>query len=306
MCVAIGTMVSTVHAADVLLIPDSTTDTVMAFDPADGTLLDAAFIPDPGSPGGFDVLIQPIHAIDSGRGTILVSDQNRDAVLEFGFDGSYIRVFTNGGVIDNSVLNNVRGIAMRPNGELLVCNSGNTSGIIEANRNAVVPFDSNGVQAGQFIFQRYGGIDGPFGVLVLDDMVLVSSDSRNFIARYTPDNKFDDLFARDPQFSFLQQIALSQQNTILVAAFSPGFIAEYARDGTQLGVINPPSLSGYRGVAELDNGNLLVTTGTGVHEVTRTSLLVQTERATSGARFIERVKLAPEHAARLAGKRGGV
>jgi hypothetical protein len=37
-------------------------------------------------------MIQPINAVDSGHSTILVSDENADAVLEYGYDGKFIGV----------------------------------------------------------------------------------------------------------------------------------------------------------------------------------------------------------------------
>jgi hypothetical protein len=45
----------------------------------------------------------------------------------------------------------------------------------------------------------------------------------------------------------------------------------------------------FRGVAELDNGNLLVTSGTGVQQVTRTGLVVATHATGSEFRYITRV-----------------
>ncbi len=62
-----------------LLIPDSTTDRVMAFDPTTGNLVDADFIPaDP------DNLSTPKSAIlSAGGNSILVSDQIDDVVQEY-------------------------------------------------------------------------------------------------------------------------------------------------------------------------------------------------------------------------------
>jgi hypothetical protein len=289
---------SSAVAADVLLIPDSVADQIMAFDPNDGTLLDPAFIPDPGVVNNVDVFRRPLNAIASGNGTVLVSDQFADLVAEFDFDGNFLGVFSNGGQVDTDILNNVRGIDVRANGELLVSNTG--SGILPTS-NSIVRFDTAGNLGASFIFSRYGGIRGPFDVLVLDDMILVADEGSDFIARYTIDGRFDELFARN--LNFPQQMNRTASNTILVAVFSGGFIAEFDMNGQQIGQFDPGGLSGYRGVIELGNGNLLVTTGTGVHEVTRLGIVVATEFAGSEARYIERVTLPPTRSiAEISGK----
>ena len=291
----------TAHAGDplpaeILLIPNSSTRNIMAFDPQDGTLLDEAFIENPGTVDGFQVFNRPLHAIDSGRGTILVGDQLRHIVAEFGFDGTYLGIFAPAGGQDTNILNNIRGLAMQADGQLLVSNSG--SGI-NPNNNSIVRFDQDGVQNGTLIFQRYGGIRGPFDVLLLDDMILVAADQSNFIARYTPEGKFDELFARGLQFP--QQLATTPSDTILCAVFSGGYVAEFMMDGTPVGVYAPPGLGGYRGVHELGNGNLLVTTSTGVQEITRTGLVVGTKFASNELRYIQRITLPEER--RMAGAR---
>ena len=70
-----------------LLIPDSGFDKVWAFDPFDGSLVNSDFIPNHVS------LSQPINAVDSGRGTVLVTDEVNDAVLEFGYNGAFLGTF---------------------------------------------------------------------------------------------------------------------------------------------------------------------------------------------------------------------
>ena len=127
---ALGTLPET----GLLLIPESTNDRVMAFDPVTGDLIDADFIPaDP------DNLSTPIHAILSADGTsILVSDQIDDVVQEYDItDGSYIGVFAPAGGVDNGILDNIRGIALDPNnGNLLV------SVASGANADAIAEFDT--------------------------------------------------------------------------------------------------------------------------------------------------------------------
>lgn len=275
-----------VEPVDVLLIPNSGANTIMAFSTADGSLLNAQFIPDPGSMDGV-TFSRPLHAIASSWGTILVADQLRHMVAEFDYDGNYIRIFAPAGGPDQQVLRNVRGLSLHANGDVLVSNVGPSSGIA-ATSHAVARFQGDSMKVDPFIFQRYGGIAGPFDVLVLSEMILVSAEGTNFVARYTLEGKFDELFARD--LSFPQQLAEAANGNILLAVFSGGYIAEFERDGTPVGQYSV-GLSGFRGVAELDNGNLLVTSSTGVHEINRQGQLVSTKFASSEMRYIERVTL---------------
>ncbi|MCB0250614.1 MAG: ExeM/NucH family extracellular endonuclease, partial [Anaerolineae bacterium] len=95
-----------------LLVPDSTNDRVMAFDPTTGNLVDADFIPaDP------DNLSTPKSAIlSAGGNSILVSDQLEDVVQEYALDGSYMGIFAPAGGLNNAILDNITGIDLRPNG----------------------------------------------------------------------------------------------------------------------------------------------------------------------------------------------
>jgi hypothetical protein len=69
-----------------LLIPDWTGDRVCAFSPVDGSLINANFIPT-----NTTLFDSPKHALPTPLGTILVSDQLKDAIHEFDGFGNYIR-----------------------------------------------------------------------------------------------------------------------------------------------------------------------------------------------------------------------
>jgi len=280
------TGVMNARAEDVLLVTDAAADRVMAFSPVDGSVVNLNFITDPGVVNSVDIFNRPLHAIDSGRGTVLVSDQFANLVAEFTFDNQFVGIFANSGVVDTSVLSNVRGIGLLPGGDLLVTSGGGTIGV---NARTVQRFNQAGARVDPFAFSRYGGIRGPFGILVLDDKVLVSDEGSDFIAQYTLQGKFTGLFARN--LDFPQQMSRTPSGNILVAVFSGGVIAEFDANGTQVGQYDPGTLSGYRGIIELDNGNLLTTTGTGVHQVTRTGLVVTSPFLGSETRYIERVTL---------------
>jgi hypothetical protein len=283
---------------EILLITNaqSTARRIMAFSPADGSLVSDSFIALPGSIGGVTPS-RPLHAIASPWGTVLVTDQLRHVVYEFNWDGSGASIFAPAGGPDNAVLNNIRGMAVLPSGEVLVANNGPTANT--DNDHAIVHFDENAQPTPQLIFQQYGGIRGPFDVIVGENMILVSSEGAAHVARFSAAGKFNELFARN--LPFPQQLAFAANGNVLVANSSaPSRISEYAADGTLVGQYTA-GLSAFRGVHELDNGNLLVTNNTGVHVITRSGQFVQTVFTGSELRYIERVTLPQGVAAARAG-----
>jgi hypothetical protein len=88
-----------------LLIPDWDNDRVCAFSPVDGSLINANFIPT-----NRDLFDSPKHALPTPSGTILVSDQLKDAIHEFDGFGNYIRTIAS---ITSSGIDNIRGMAIR-------------------------------------------------------------------------------------------------------------------------------------------------------------------------------------------------
>lgn len=257
-----------------LLIPESTNDRVMAFDPVTGDLVDPDFIPaDPTN------LSTPIHAILSASGdTILVSDQIDDSVEEYDLNGVWQGEFAGG---NTAILDNVRGIALRPNGNLLVTvGSG-------ANSNAVAEFDTTGVYVGNFVAIGSGGLNSPFDVYGRTNDWLVNGITSDAVHRYDlSGNYIANLTAIN---TFPEQAAEASNTNVLIANFSgtEEGVVEYTATGTQVGIYDPASLGGYRGVYELPNGNILTTNGSGVHEIDRSGNLVNTKISGVSARFIE-------------------
>jgi hypothetical protein len=264
-----------------LLVPDSTNDRVMAFDPLTGDLVDPDFIPaDP------DHLSTPINAILSAGGdSVLVSDQLGDVVQEYDMEGNYLGVFAPAGGPDPSILDNIRGIALRPNGNLLVTVGGGT------NIDAVAEFDTGGNYLGNFVANGDGGLDSPFDAYGRSDDWLVGGSSSHAIHRYDLTGAYiADLTAID---SFPEQLTEASNSNVLVANFqgTEQGVVEYTSDGVLVGIYNPAALENYRGVYELPNGNILTTTDNGVFEIDRSGNLVETKIPSVGARFIELVLL---------------
>jgi len=280
-------------AADVLLIPDSEGDRVWAFSAQDGSLVTDSYIIDPGVSGGVDVFNRPIEVLISSTGSLLVTDQFANVVSEFDAFGAFVGVFSLGGVRDTQIMNNIRGghvLTTGPGaGDVLVCNAGGTNALLVSQNNIKRLAPGDGSELADFAFNRYGGIRGPFDAIEYAGSVLVCDEGSDVIVRYTPEGKFDERFVSSfdvPQLEFPQQMAIAGNGNLLVCEFSNGIIFEFAPDGTLAGQFDPGSLNLYRGIAELGNGNLLVTTTTGVHEVTRSGLVIETEAGGAGFRYI--------------------
>jgi len=259
-----------------LLIPESTNDRVMGFDPITGDLVDDNFIP-----ADVTNLATPIEAMLTYDGTgILVSDQIRDAVQLFDLDGNFVRTFAPIGGPDTSILDNVRGIEYHTNNNLLVSLS---SG---ANADAVAEFDTDGNWLGNFVAN---GETDPFDVLyweTVDEYLIADIATPDIIKRYDTNGNF--IANLTEYVNFPEQLAFAANGNILAACFStPSGVHEYLPNGTLVAVYTV--LTSLRGVYELPNGNILTTNGTGVYEINRSNVIVDTKISGVSARFINYV-----------------
>jgi uncharacterized repeat protein (TIGR01451 family) len=260
-----------------LLVPDSTNDRVMAFDPMTGNLVDADFIPTNAVIG---TGIEAILAADGN--SILLSDQIGDVVHRFDLDGNYLGIFAPAGGANTAILDNIRGIALDDSGNLLVTVGGG------ANANAVARFDTAGNSTGNFIAPGAGGLGSPFDIYRQGNQWLVAGIDSDTIVAYDLTGTPIGVFAAVNTFP--EQIAEAGNGNVLVANFSPGTeegVIEFGpAGGAQIGRYDAPGLTGYRGVFELGNGNILTTTGAGVHEIDRAGNLVENKITGVSGRFI--------------------
>ncbi|MCH9651033.1 MAG: IPTL-CTERM sorting domain-containing protein [Deltaproteobacteria bacterium] len=270
-----------------LLVPESTNDRVMAFDPMTGDLVDPDFIPADAAN-----LSTPIHAILSADGlSILVSDQLEDVVQQYDLTGTFVGTFAPAGGVDNSILDNVRGIALRPNGNLLVTVGGG------GNDDAVAEFDTAGNFLGNFVTIGAAGLDSPFDVLEISMGGGSLAVGEFLVGGITSDaiHHFDaagaPLADLAPIDTFPEQLVQAANGNILIANFigAQEGIMELDNTGALVGTYDPASLGGFRGVYELPNGNILTTNGGGVHEIDRAGNLVETKIAGVSGRFIQLV-----------------
>ena len=242
-------------AEGVLLVPDSSNGRVMAFDPQTGNLLDPDFIPyqeeaNLGTP--IEVMLNP------GGDGFWLSDQIRDVVYGYDLEGNFLGVVAPAGGANTAIADNIRGIALSPDGNLLVTVA---SG---GNANAVAEFDPAGNYLGNYLPNGAGGLNGPWDLLFRENDVLVTASSSGHIHRYgldgTPLGQFHS------GLGFPQQMQQLPNGNILIGQFTtlggvtPG-VWELTADGDLVGIYT--GVSGNRGVYELPNGNILPPTPTG-------------------------------------------
>ena len=238
-----------------LMVTNWTEDNVWLLSKENGDLIDQNFIPP--SPS---VLGSPKMAMQHFNGlSILVSDQITDGVYRFDTSGAYIGLFAPNGGVNNTILDNLRGIRYRANNNLLVCNASGAS------QNTIQQFDT----AGNFIntFIPSTNLNSPFDILMRsNDMLITNSSGANKITRFDLNGNFLSNFYSGSNFNFPQQLQRLPNGNILVAAFStPSGIAVLDSNGNFIRLMN--GVTGVRSVFVLDNGNYLITNGSGLHEV---------------------------------------
>ena len=237
-----------------LMIPDWTDDKVILLSAFNGDVVDLNFIPTTQPQ-----LQSPKHAIQHFNvRNILVSDQLSDVVQRFDTNGSYINVFAPAGGLNNNILDNIRGIAYRPNFNLLVTVGSGLS------QNTVQHFDTAGNHIAQYINT---GLNSPFAILIRATDILVSNFSgTNRISRYDLNGSFLSYLYTGSDFAGPQQIYKLPNGKLIVAAFSPpSGIAYLDSNGTFIRILN--AVTGNRAVYLLGNGRYLTTNSTGIYEI---------------------------------------
>ncbi len=254
---------------DLLLIPDSGNDRIWAFDPFDGSLVNDNLIPGGGQ------LTQPINAINSGRGTILVSDETGDRVQEFNYNGSYVGLFAD----SSDGLDGPFGMTVY-NSQVYVVSNVNDK---------IVRFELDGSNP-----VDWASVDGsPRDIVFRETDALVSDSGSEDILRYDlsgnllapPFHESDGVSGID----FPQQMQLEANGNVLAAGFSAPFgLYEYDSAGNEINAYTN-LITSPRGVYRLGNGQLLYAGGTRVMRYDPNTLTEETVINQSGTsfRFIE-------------------
>jgi hypothetical protein len=250
---------------EILLIPDSGNDRLWTFSAFDGSVINNNFAS--GS------MLQPINAIDSGNGTILVTDETADSILEFSSSGNFLGVFadsTDG--IDGPFGIHRHGshvyVASSVNGSILRFNSDGTGGTIWAT-----------------------GFGTPRDIVFRANDVLVSESTGDDILRFDFDGTLLGTFHNSDGVTgidFPQQMQLDGNNLLAAGFTAPFGLYQYDANGAQIAAYTN-LISSPRGIFRLGNGNLLYAGGTRVM-LYDTSTLTETmivNQSGASFRFIE-------------------
>ncbi len=251
-----------------LLIPDSSADRIVMVDAQTGDVVDPFFFP--ASTPNFGT---PKIALQTSDAKILVSDQVTDGVWKYDTLGNSLGIFAPIGGVNTAILDNIRGMVYRPNGNLLVAVGGG------GNVNTIQQFDSAGVNLGAFINTN---LSSPFNLAYRSGDLLVSMSGGTKLNKYTFDGTYIGV-GISGTYNFFQQIYAHPGDSFAVANLTGAAagIVTFDSAGNQTSLLNGVTTN--YGVYLLGNGNYLTTNPSGLHEINPTTgTLVRTIMAMSG------------------------
>lgn len=224
-----------------LIMPDSTNNRLVTFDPFNGSLINSSLF-------ALTPSTTPVHAMQVGN-EIWISEQIGDKVSRWDSLGNSLGAVSGG-------LDNIRGMGLL-NNTVYVTNSGTNNG---APGNAVRMFDTSGNSLGSFLTPN---APSPFGILEYQGGMLVSSSSANDdVHKYSLAGAALGTFHNSASLNFGEQMDYATNGDVLVAGFSSNNIVRL--DATTGALISSFAAAGARGVHQLGNGNIMWTSGTGV------------------------------------------
>jgi hypothetical protein len=244
------------------LIPCFTTArrNVWAFDYETGDLVDSAFVPY-SSP----ILQGPRKVLQISRSRIIIADQTSDVVQLFDTSGAFIQTFAPSTGLNNAILDNVRDMIFRDNGNLLVTNAGTVGN----SENTIQQFSPQGVFLNTF---AHDSIDSPYNLLFRNsDLLESNSGLLHNVIKFNKNNGayLGDLLTSAVRFP--QQMINLTGGRIALCEFSG--VLSGIRIYDSLGILKDTlkGVQGIRGVWKLPNGNFLTTNSVGVYEVDDTT-----------------------------------
>lgn len=251
-----------------LLIPDSSSDRIVMVDAQTGDVVDPFFFP--ASTPNFGT---PKIALQTRSATMLVSDQVTDGVWKYDTLGNSLGIFAPSGGVNTTILDNIRGMIFRPNGNLLVAVGGG------GNVNTIQQFDSAGVNLGAFINTN---LSSPFNLAYRSADMLVSMSGGAKLNKYTFDGTYIGVGITGT-YNFFQQIYVHSGDSFAVANLTgaEAGIVTFDSAGNQTSILSGVTTN--YGVYLLGNGNYLTTNPSGLHEINPTTgTLVRTIMAMFG------------------------
>ena len=232
-------------SAQVLVTTDANTDKVVAFSPVDGSLLGTSVLDIPN-------LVQ--WAALEVNGEIWLGEQLGDRIVRYDRCGNVLGSM--GPTFPGGGLDNIRGMTLI-GGLVYVCNDGSGNG---ATPDSLVCFDTTGnwVQTLPLAFSP-----SPFCVLPWQGDILVSSSSAgDDVHRYTLAGTSVGTFHDSTGLDFANQLSLASDGNVWCCPLTSSSVVKL--DATTGAIVQSfPGGSG-RGVYELQNGNVLWTSTSGV------------------------------------------
>ena len=223
---------------------------VKLLDSGNGSIVNASFITlDSGTP---KALIQVGEEI-------WISYQLADKIERYDLEGNLLSTINTG-------MDNIRGLGTVNGNEVWVCNSGTNNG---APGDAIVRFDYDANPLGSFLTTPQS--DSPFDVIDNGSgEVYISYSGSDNIERRDYNGAFLGNIVEPGVVNFIQQIEIEEPGIILAAVFSTsggngnGVYRFSESDGS---IIEFWDLGSLRGVAKLENGNILWSSSAGVHSL---------------------------------------
>jgi hypothetical protein len=234
--------------------------------------------------GGY--LSQPISAIASGKGTILVGDSLTNGVFEYNLDGSYKRTLVDATASGGG---HVKGIDIHDNALYAILSSGTYAGSVQK-------YD---LDTGARIGTWAAGFTTPNDIHFRANDVLISdrkSSTNSVVASYGLDGVLaGNLVVSDGVhgINYPYGIQETADGHVLVGGFAqPAGLYEYDAVGNQLGVFGSGTGRFVRGGYRLDNGNTFYTAFNDVTVVNKDTLTGTDLLSAGNFQFVHRASLA--------------
>ena len=240
--------------SEILLVPNSGSDKIWAVSPVDGSIISQNFIPNTEGK-----LQQPIQAIPSGTGTILVADETRKSIFEFAPNGRYLRTLASP---KQGVLG-AYSLCVRDGFVYFTSGSGvsTTEGFIYK-----VALEGGPVT----IFSDWMTVGAPRGIHVFGDGFLVGNSADDDLEIVGPTGAVSPVPFHDSDgvnsIDFPQQIKKLEKGRIVGSAWivsgfsSPYGVFLFSESGFSNGFYSVPTSP--RGCHVLENSKILFTAGT--------------------------------------------
>ena len=161
--------------------------------------------------------------VSCGRnGLWAVADHSNNCVYIFDDKDQLVRKFGSNGS-NNGQFNSPRGVAFDSHNHLYVVDCSNHRvQKFDTTGNYLLQFGSKGSSAGQ--------LDHPIGIAIHNDMVYVADNNNKRVSVFQTNGQFYNIFSSDV-LGYSQDIAVSAENYLVVAGYSPHCVYIFTLDG---------------------------------------------------------------------------